>query len=59
MRQSRRRYLSIFRPPGDRGATIVEYVVLMSSIALLLAVSLTALGADVKDFFSGLTALWP
>lgn len=52
-------FVSIFRRHADRGATIVEYVVLVSGIAILIAASLTLLGADLQAFFAEITALWP
>ncbi len=59
MRRIGRIYLSILRPRADRGATIVEYVVLVSGIAMLIAASLTLLGADLQAFFGKVTSLWP
>ncbi|MFN2525719.1 MAG: Flp family type IVb pilin [Actinomycetota bacterium] len=44
---------------ADRGATIVEYVLLISCIALLIVASLTLLGADLKGFFSEVASMWP
>ena len=58
MRRSGGMYRSIMCRRADRGAAIVEYVVLVSGIAILIAASIGLLGADIQGFFTRITALW-
>ena len=40
---------------NDEGASMVEYGLLVSLIAVVVAVGATTLGTNVRDLFSGLT----
>lgn len=48
---------SFFTAPqqdGDRGATVVEYALLVALIALVVIGSITLFGQQLSDFFGGL-----
>lgn len=40
----------------DRGATMVEYALIVAFIALVAVVGVTAFGAHLSSFFSGLVS---
>ena len=41
-------------PDEDRGATMVEYALIVSLIAIAAIVAVTAFGTELSNFFSGL-----
>lgn len=48
---------SLFNSPkqdGDRGATVVEYALLVALIAIVVIGAITIFGQTLADFFSGL-----
>lgn len=51
-------YLQLFtaRDDEDRGATMVEYALIVSFVALVALVGVTAFGSHLSSFFSGLVA---
>lgn len=42
------------RPDNDRGATVVEYALLVALIALVVIGAITIFGQQLSDFFGGL-----
>ncbi|MEY4873903.1 MAG: Flp/Fap pilin component [Actinomycetota bacterium] len=51
------RTLNFFTLPkhdGDRGATVVEYALLVALIALVVIGAITLFGQSLSDFFGGL-----
>ena len=42
------------KPENDRGATVVEYALLVALIALVVIGSITLFGQQLSDFFTGL-----
>lgn len=42
------------KPDGDRGATVVEYALLVALIALVVIGAITIFGEQLADFFGGL-----
>jgi pilus assembly protein Flp/PilA len=40
----------------DRGATAVEYALMVALIAAVIVISVTALGTKLKTLFSGITS---
>lgn len=46
------RYLTL--PTEDRGATMVEYALIVSFIALVVLAGVTLFGEQLNDFFSGI-----
>ncbi|MEO5975302.1 MAG: Flp family type IVb pilin [Ilumatobacteraceae bacterium] len=49
-----RTFLTSPGPDGDRGATVVEYALLVALIALVVIGSITIFGEQLANFFSGL-----
>ena len=51
-------YLQVFTPRDheDTGATMVEYALLVSFIAIVALVGITAFGSTLSTFFTGLAA---
>jgi Flp pilus assembly pilin Flp len=47
------------RPRDERGATAVEYAILGSMIAAVIALTVTALGLRTLDLFVRVVNLWP
>lgn len=54
------RLLHAFKRPGrERGATVVEYAILMAIVAVVAILSVVALGVDVSTTFTDADARWP
>ena len=51
-------YLQLFtaRDDEDRGATMVEYALIVSFVALVALVGVTAFGSNLNDLFTSLAA---
>lgn len=47
-------YFTAPKPQDDRGATVVEYALLVALIALVVIGSITIFGEQLADFFGGL-----
>ena len=47
-------YLATREQSEDRGATMVEYGLIVAAIALVVVVGATVFGSALSDFFSGL-----
>lgn len=47
------------KPGNDRGATVVEYALLVALIALVVIGSITIFGEQLADFFGGLGSNLP
>lgn len=47
-------FLTLPNQDGDRGATVVEYALLVALIALVVIGAITIFGQQLSDFFGGL-----
>jgi pilus assembly protein Flp/PilA len=47
-------FFTLPKHDGDRGATVVEYALLIALIALVVIGAITAFGSQLSDLFSGL-----
>lgn len=47
-------FFTLPKEDGDRGATVVEYALLVALIALVVIGAITLFGTQLSDFFTGL-----
>ncbi len=51
--------LLLFPGESQQGAALVEYLLIISLIAIAIILSVTSLGEGVRNFYEGIVANWP